>query len=48
MDATRQNQFLEYRRQAARPVVFLAEIFAGGLHVDEQGNLMPDRLPVLH
>ena len=48
MKAAGRDQFIEHRRQSAGAVIFLAEIFAGGLHVDEQGNLMPDRLPVLH
>src|SRR6185312_16191256 len=47
MEAAGGDQFIEHRRQSAGAVIFLAEIFAGGLHVDEQRYLVADRFPIL-
>ena len=47
MDELALHQFVDDRRNAAGAVIFFAEVFAGGLHVDEQRHLVPDRLPIL-
>ena len=47
MDELALHQFVDDRRNAAGAVIFFAKVFAGGLHVDEQRHLVPDRLPIL-
>ena len=47
MDAAGRDQLMQHRRQSAGAVIFLAEIFAGGLHVDQQRHLMADRFPIV-
>ena len=41
------QQFVHHRRQPAGAIIFLAEIVAGRLHVDQQRHVVADRLPVL-
>ena len=48
MDELALHQFVDDRRNAAGAVIFFAKIFASGLHVDEEGHLVPDRLPILN
>jgi hypothetical protein len=41
------EQLVHHRRQPAGAVVFLAEIPAGRLYIDEQRHVVADRLPIL-
>ena len=41
------EQFVHHRRHAAGAIIFLAEIFARRLHVDQERHVVADRLPVL-
>ena len=41
------HQLVDDGGHAAGPMEFLAEILAGGLHVDQQRHLVSDLLPVL-
>ena len=46
MDAAGGGQFMHDRRQPARAIIFLAEIPAGRLHVNEQRNVVAKCFPV--
>ena len=47
MEAACLYQFVEHRRQAAGAVILLAEIFACRHHVDQERDVIADRLPIL-
>ena len=47
VDLAGTDQFRKHGRQAAGAIIFLAEIFAGRLHVHEQRDLEADALPVV-
>ena len=47
MDAAGVEQLVHHRRQSAGAVIFLAEIVAGRLHVDQQRHVVADRFPIL-
>ena len=47
MDELALHELVDDRRNAAGPVILLAEVFAGRLHVHEQRHLVADRLPIL-
>ena len=46
MQAAGTFQFMQHRRQPAGAVIFLAEIFAGRLHIDQQRHVIADGFPV--
>ena len=41
------HQFVHNSGNPACAVVFFTEVFAGGLQVDQQGNVVPEGLPVI-
>ncbi len=47
MDAPGLDQFMQHSGQAAGAIIFLAQIFAGRLHVEEKRDVKADPLPIL-
>src|SRR3954454_9110410 len=47
MNAAGTEHLMHYGGQAAGPVIFLPQILAGGLHVDEERHVVADRFPIL-